>query len=200
MSEEIPPQQQAAVPGQPDVAASSQSASVKRFAWLTPLIPSILTGVIGLLAGALGAWTTGHIQLRLEHQRDIEAANNRRRDRAEEIITLVEKTPATYLDAKRAMLSAPTHLSVPTDAERVVALVALYFPDANNEARAYEGACAQHLEELSEIAIAMVKGREWPHDVETFNRMLTTGDDLTAKVLNDIGVTYKARVAVRHGP
>jgi hypothetical protein len=174
------------------------SASSGRLSWLKPFLPQIMTGAVGFLGVVVGAWTTGHLQLRLEQQRDVQAEKQRRLDRAEEIITLVEKTPVTYLEAKKVMLLEPTHImSVTVDAERVTALVALYFPDASDAARTYEGACAEHAETLAQIAIQIAQGvRPLKDDSVTYQRMLADGDIVTAKVLEDIGVAYKRRAPV----
>jgi hypothetical protein len=169
-----------------------------RPSWLRPILPQIVAGIIGLIGGVLGASSTGYVQWHLEQQRAVEAEKQRRLDRAEEIVTLVEKTPVTYIETKKAMMLEPTHLmSPPMDSQRVTALVALYFPDASEAARSFEGACAEHAEVLSEIAIQMNQGTR-PHkdDSVTYQRMLTAGDIVIAEVLKDVGVDYKRRVPV----
>jgi hypothetical protein len=151
-----------------------------------------------LIGGVLGASATGYVQLRLEQQRAVQVEKQRRSDRAEEIVTLIEKTPVTYIEAKKAMLLEPTHLmSPPVDAQRVTALVALYFPDASDAARSYEAACAEHGEMLTQIAIQIIqKAQPLKDESATYQKMLTTGEIVIAKVLEDIGVAYKPRVSV----
>jgi hypothetical protein len=171
------------------------SAAPSRPSWLKPFLPQIMAAALGFLGVVIGAWTTGHQQLAIEQQRDAQAEKQRRLDRAEQIITLIEKTPVTYLEAKKAMLLEPSHIAVPpSDAERVTTLVTLYFPDAADAARSYEAACAEHGEMLSEIAIQIAQGvRPFKDDSGTYQKMLSTGDRVTAKVLEDVGVSYKRR-------
>jgi hypothetical protein len=172
-----------------------------RYSWLKTLLPQLLTAVIaggiGVAGGVIGARTAGDVQLKLEMERAHEAAEQRRRDKAEEIVTLIEKTSTTYIAEKKAMLLEPAHMALPSsDAERVTALVALYFPDANELARDYEGAGATQSAMLSEIAIAIARHSPPPDDSVTYQRTLAAGDIVTEKVLRDVGVSYKRRVPV----
>jgi hypothetical protein len=155
-------------------------------------------GVIALLGALIGAGASGYVQLHVEGERAIQAADQRRRDRVEEIITLIEKTPMTHIAETRQMLAEPMHMALPsTDAARVVALVALYFPDANDLARSYESACAEYSEKLSEVALQVARGSQpIEDDGVLFQKMLATGDLVTARVLADIDVPYKRRIPV----
>jgi len=169
-----------------------------------PLI-SAGSGLFGVLIGGL---ITAHVQFHLadkqntapidlENKRSIAAIEQRRRDRAEEIITPIQKTPVTYIAEKKAMLLEPAHMALPSsDAERVTAIVALYFPDANDVARDYEGACAVQSETLSETALALVRHAAPPDDIVTYQRTIAAGDIVIEKVLGDLGVKYKRRVPV----
>jgi hypothetical protein len=186
----------------PETDAPEHKASTSdppgRLSWLRSAHPQILAGAIGAFGAVLGAGATGYVQLLVEKQRDVQAEMQRRRDRAEEIVTLIEKTPETYIAERKAMELEPSHMALPsTDAMRVTALVALYFPDANEAARAYEDACANQSAMLSDSAVAVVvRHTAPPDDRAIFQRMLVAGDILTEKVLADVGVSYQRRAPV----
>jgi hypothetical protein len=149
-----------------------------------------------------GARTAGNSQLQLEQQRDVQAEKQRLLDRAEEIVTLIAETPVTYIAERKAMLIEREHMALPsTDPERVIALVALYFPDANDAARSFEGECANYSEMLAQIAIQIAKREPvTKDDRQSFQNMLSAGDAVVAKVLGDVGVTYVRRRPVVYAP
>lgn len=156
--------------------------------------PALISAGAALLGALIGGGITLYGEFHLAGKQNAEAREQRRRDRAEEIVTLIEKTPATEIAEKTAMKLEPTHMTAPlTDAERVVALVALYFPNADDLARAYEAASAEHFEMLSEIALATIRHSPVPDDSASFQNVLAKGDLVTTKVLDDVGVCYKPR-------
>lgn len=158
---------------------------------------ALIAAGAALLGALIGGGITAYVQFSIEDKQNAAATEQRRRDRAEEIVTLVARTPVTYLAEKKAMMQDPAHVAVPSnDAERVTALVALYFPDANEVVRAYESACAVQSEMLSEIAIAMIQHSPLPDDSHSYQNTMATGDIVTEKVLGDVGVKYTRRVPV----
>jgi hypothetical protein len=205
-------------PGDVNVQVNLPEPKPDRSAWLKTILPVLVAGGIGVLGAVIGARTSGDAQVKVELARERQTAIDRRFDKAEEIVTLIAKTPVTYIDMKAQLALTPTHLVVPSDAERVIALVAMYFPDANELARNYEAACAEddvYFSGVVKRAIVEAKERQestaagphllpspkigiagFPNDEELYQKMLATGDLVTEKVLSDVGVSYKRRVPV----
>jgi hypothetical protein len=101
--------------------------------------------------------------------------------RAEEIITLVSKSPDVYGQVKQQILLHPLDTQQPTDPERVVALVTLYFPGVLPQAQDFEVACVEHFVALQELVMHVRGGK--PGDVDdniTFKRIYDTRKALMA--------------------
>jgi hypothetical protein len=163
--------------------------------WLRTLAQALVTGIVGVVGAVVGARTLGGAQLQLEQQKDLYATQQQRIDKAEEIITIIEKSPQTYIETKRKMLLEPSHMfTPPDDAARVTALVTLYFPSAVDSVRAYEARCAEHIEMLSESGIKTARHEPLGDaDQVTFYRVLNSGDIVISDVVTALGHQYKKR-------
>jgi len=183
-------------------SAEHNGMNLKDVTWLPSTVQTIVTGLVGLAGAVIGALATGHVQLQVEEHKDAVATQQRQDDKAEAIISLVEKTPQTYLMVKRTMLLDPSHMpTVPDDSERVVALVTLYFPGAVEAARAFEARCGEHIMALGEVAKHALRNEPLgSSDQETFYKMLEAGDAVESKVIEALGKSYKRREPVTRAP
>jgi len=123
-----------------------------------------LIGVGGILVGALiGGIAQAWVQ-RSKNQHD---ERTRRKERAEEVLTLVAASPWWYTPIKKAALQDPSNFPTPpTEPHRVFALVALYFPGALESAQKFELACVSYLVSLQEIAKLVKQEQPVPPDVK----------------------------------
>jgi len=180
---------------------------------LLSLIPGVLialiAGLIGVYGADRGGRTAGDVQIQLDqqrnihadqqqHERDVRADEQLRIDKAEQIITLIEKTAPTNADVTRAIVLSPTHATtVPDDPERVTALVTLYFPNAVDDARAYEARCAEHFAAVQQMVIDRLAGKQPSNvDDDIFQRALSAGDLVIYDVMTALGEPYKKRIPV----
>jgi hypothetical protein len=94
--------------------------------------------LIGAVAVVFGAVLGGAAQVVVELLKQRADQAQVRMARAEEIITLVSKSPDVYGQVKQQILLHPLDTQQPTDPERVVALVTLYFPGVLPQAQDFD--------------------------------------------------------------
>jgi hypothetical protein len=185
--------------------------------WLREMLPTLIqsvliasiSGLIGVYGADHGAKTAGNVQIQLDqqrnihadqqqHERDVRADTQLSIDKAEHIITLIEKTASTNAEVTRAILLSPTHATtVPDDSEQVTALVTLYFPNAVDDARAYEARCAEHFAAVEQIVIDRLAGKQPSNvDDDIYQRALSAGDLVIYDVMTALGKPYKKRISV----
>jgi hypothetical protein len=76
----------------------------------------------------------------------------------------------------------------------VTALVTLYFPNAVNDARAYESKCAEHIVAVQENLIAQLKGMPpTSKDNQIYQDALSAGDQVIYDVMTAVGKPYQKR-------
>jgi hypothetical protein len=177
--------------------------------WLPSLLTAAVAGGIALYGTNLGSKTAGDAQLKLEQQRNVHADEQQRQrdqradaqqllDKAEEIVTLVEKTVVTNSQVTQSILAmpyTPNHMAtIPDDPERVTALVTLYFPGAVDDARVYEAKCAEHIVAVQETLMARLQGKPTSDkDNQIYQDALSAGDRVIYDVMAAVGKRYKAR-------
>ena len=198
------------------LAALKETKSKEKTLWrevLPGLLQSVATaamaGGIAVWGSYLGARQVALTQVTTESKHDAfeDDQQNKRdkrvdsqflRDKAVDIITLVEKTPITNVlvtQAIQAMPFTPDHkAALPDDSARVTALVTLYFPTAVADARAYEAACANHIRAQTEILTARMQGKPpSTEDAQIYQDALNAGDNVTYDVMTAIDKTYQRR-------
>ena len=80
--------------------------------WIT-VAQTLVAGTVGVAGAVIGARMAGQEQAKVEQQKQRLRGTQIRADKAEEIISLIEKTPQTLIDAKRVMYFAPGHIFTP---------------------------------------------------------------------------------------
>jgi len=181
--------------------------------WLPGLLQSVFTaaiaGGIAVYGTNRGAETAGDVQFKLEaarnahtddqqRQRDARADAQLLLNKAEQIVTLVEKTAITNSMITQSILAMPStsnHVAaLPDDAELVTALVTLYFPSAVNDARVYESKCAEHIIAVQENLIAKLQGKPPGNkDNQIYQDALSAGDLVIYDVMTAVGKPYQKR-------
>ena len=173
------------------------------------LTTAFIAGGIAVYGTDRGAKTAGDVQFKLEQQRNAHADDQQRQrdaradaqlllDRAEQIVMLVEKTAITNSEITQSILAMPytsNHVAaLPDDAERVTALVTLYFPSAVNDARVYEAKCGEHIVAVQENLIAKLQGKPPGNkDDQIYQDALSAGDRVIYDVMNTVGKPYQKR-------
>ena len=203
----------------PDTKALAEAIKGRRrassFAWLPGLVQAVLSGLIGAGAAIYGAYSAQQSQIALAAQRDthedkqqVQRDNRTDQqfllDKAERVISLVEKTVVTNAEITQSILampSSPTHTaSLPDDPEQVTALVTLYFPSAVGDARVYESKCAEHIAAVQEILMNRLAGKPpSTADNKIYQDALTAGDRVIDDVMRAVGRPYERRVPLSPG-
>jgi hypothetical protein len=169
------------------------------------LLPSLIQGVLISIGGLIGVYgtdqgtRTANIHAdQQQQQRDIRADAQLRIDKAEQIIILIEKTAPINAEVTRAILFSPTHTTtLPDDPQRVTALVTLYFPNAVDDARAYEARCAEHFAAVHQMVIDRLAGKQPGNiDDDIFQRALSAGDLVIYDIMTALDKPYKRRIPV----
>jgi hypothetical protein len=181
--------------------------------WLPVLLQSLFTaalaGGIAVYGTDRGAQTAGAVQFKLEQQRNAHTDEQQRQrdaradaqlllNKAEQIVTLVEKTPITNLEITQSILAMPytsNHTAaLPDDAELVTALVTLYFPSAVDDARVYKSKCADHMNAVQNNLIAKLQGKPPGNkDDQIYQDALSAGDRVIYDVMTAVGKPYQKR-------
>jgi hypothetical protein len=140
---------------------------------------------VAATAVVIGALLGGSAQVIAELVKDRHEREQVSAARAEEIMTIVEKAPWLYTEAKKTALQDPTNMSFPPyEPERVYALVALYFPRLLPFAKAFEDAGMNHYAALQEIGKQTRKGLppDPTADNATFGKLFEARDTLSREL------------------
>lgn len=144
-----------------------------------------MAGIFAMIAAALGA----SAQVVVEVVKDRHEQSRLRTEHADEIMTLAANAPTLYLQIYGAMLRDPTTiLRPPMEPERLVALVALYFPNIRGPARDFEAACVNHFDSLQQLAMQQARGQplDATAEKETFKRVYDAREVLMAALSKEI--------------